>query len=49
MKKFRVEYAWKAEGIQMIIFISILGDQSLRVCSKCISLRMVCGNGFCMN
>ena len=48
-QNFRVEYAWKTEGIQMIILISILGDQNLRVCSECSSIRMVCGSGFCIN
>jgi len=48
-QNFHVEYFWKTEGIQMIILISILGDQTLRVCSECNSIRMVCGNGFCIN
>jgi len=37
-QNIRVERAWKTEGIQMIILISILRDQTLRVCSECSSI-----------
>ena len=48
-QNIRAEHAWKTEGIQMIILISILGDQNLRMCSEYSSIRMVCGSGFCIN